>query len=111
MKNPHIGSTLQSFFEELGEWDEVVAMAQKEIIANEIRLAMKASRVSENELARRMNTSRTSVRRVLDPRFTGSTFELLAHASAILGKRLAIVDRAPAKSRAKSTQRKHRRAA
>jgi hypothetical protein len=31
MKNKHIGSTLQSLFEELGEWEEVKARAEKQI--------------------------------------------------------------------------------
>ncbi len=30
-KNPHMGSTLQSFFEERGEWEEVEALAKKKI--------------------------------------------------------------------------------
>jgi hypothetical protein len=31
MNNKHLGSTLQSFFEELGEWEEIKARAEEQI--------------------------------------------------------------------------------
>jgi antitoxin HicB len=91
MKNPHIGDDFETAFES-DELDEMRALAQKEIITQGLRQAMNAQHMSESELARRMKTSRTSVRRVLDPQFVGSKFDLVAHASAILGKQLVLLD-------------------
>jgi antitoxin HicB len=93
MKNRHIGEGFETAFEP-DEVDEMRALAQKEIITEGLRQAMVAQHVSESELARRMKTSRTSVRRVLDPHFAGSKFDLIAQASAILGKQLTLVDHA-----------------
>jgi hypothetical protein len=38
--NPHKGSSLRSLFQELGEWDEVEALAQKKIVAEALRRQM-----------------------------------------------------------------------
>jgi antitoxin HicB len=91
MKNPHIGDEFETAFagEEL---EELRASVQKEVVAESLRRAMKEQGMSEARLAIRMKTSRTSVRRVLSPDFVGSSFELVAHASAVLGKCLTIVD-------------------
>lgn len=35
--NPHVGSSLRSLFEELGEWEEVEALTQKKILAQQAK--------------------------------------------------------------------------
>jgi antitoxin HicB len=81
---------LQDFFEELGEWDDVVALARKKMLADDLRSAMKVRKVTPAEMARRMKTSRQAVYRLLDPQETGATLDTLSRASAALGMDLQI---------------------
>jgi DNA-binding phage protein len=81
---------LEELFEELGELEEVRALARKKIVADELRKAMKAQKVTPAEMARRMKTSRPTVYRLLDPAEPGATLDTLARASAALGLELQI---------------------
>jgi hypothetical protein len=85
MKNKHIGSTLQSLFDELGEGEEFRLAVQKKafVIAAEQRMA--ALKMSKNALAKRMKTSRPAVDRLLDPHNTSLTFASLNRATRALG--------------------------
>jgi len=85
MKNKHIGSTLQSLFDELGEGEEFRLVAQKKafVIAAEQRMA--ALKMSKNALSKRMGTSRPAVDRLLDPNNTSLTFASLNRATLALG--------------------------
>lgn len=88
--NPHKGSSLRSFFEELGEWDEVEALAQKKIVAETLRRRMTAQKMSKSELAKRMQTSRSQVDALLDAENPGLTILTLSRASRVLGLRAEI---------------------
>jgi len=86
--NKHIGSTLGSLFEELGEKDEVDLLTQKKLIAAKIGRAMARASMTKAGLARAMSTSRTVVHRLLDPSDTSVTLATLLRASKALGVRL-----------------------
>lgn len=86
--NKHVGSTLESFFEELGELEEVELLTQKKLLADKIQRAMERKKLTQTDLARAMSTSRTVVHRLLDPRDTGITLSTIARASKALGVRL-----------------------
>ncbi|HTQ42792.1 MAG TPA: helix-turn-helix transcriptional regulator [Polyangiaceae bacterium] len=88
--NPHKGSSLRSFFEELGEWDEMEALAQKKIVAETIRRRMAAQHMTKSELAKRMQTSRSQVEALLDTENPGLTMLTLSRASRALGLRAVI---------------------
>jgi DNA-binding Xre family transcriptional regulator len=88
MKKKHIGSTLDSLFEELGETDEVTLLTQKKLLAAKIERAMVKKRITKTALAEAMSTSRTVVHRLLDPNDTGVTFATLCKASSVLGVKL-----------------------
>ena len=88
--NKHIGSTLDSLFDEVGEREEVVLRTQKKVLAAEVRERMHRLHLSKAALARRMETSRSQVDRLLDPNNTSITLAMLARASAALGLRLQI---------------------
>jgi transcriptional regulator with XRE-family HTH domain len=81
---------LQDFFEELGEWEDVLALARKKMIVSDLRAAMKARRISPSEMARRMRTSRQAVYRLLDPEEPSATLDTLARASAALNLDLEV---------------------
>jgi DNA-binding Xre family transcriptional regulator len=91
MKNRHIGSTLDSLFEELGEREDVELLTQKKLLAAKIERAMSRKGMTQTELARAMRTSRTVVHRLLDPRDTSVTLATLSKASKALGVRLVRV--------------------
>ena len=62
----------------------------KEVLALQVQRAMKAEGISKTEMARRMNTSRPALDRLLDPRNTSATLHTLQHAAAAVGKRLRL---------------------
>jgi antitoxin HicB len=98
---------LETFFEELGELEDVRALTRKKILADEFRKAMKAQRVTPAEMARRMKTSRPTVYRLLDPTEPGATLDTLERASIALSLELQIrlVPRTRTKSRRKPTNK------
>ncbi len=67
-KNPHIGSSLDDFLDEQGMLEECEHQALKEILADQIRKAMKDNRISKTEMAKKMETSRRQLDRFLSGR-------------------------------------------
>ena len=88
MKRKHIGSTLDSLFDELGESEDLSLLTQKKLLAAKIERAMVRKRMTKAGLAAAMNTSRTVVHRLLDPADTGVTLATLWKASNVLGVKL-----------------------
>jgi DNA-binding phage protein len=88
--NKHIGSTLESLFDELGEGDEFRLGARKMafVIAAEQRMA--AMKLSKAGLAKRLGTSRPAVDRLLDPTNTSLTLATLDRATRALGLEFAL---------------------
>jgi len=86
--NKHIGSSLTSLFDETGEAPDMDLLTQKKLLAVKIQRAMEKKRMSQTELAKAMETSRTVVHRLLDPADTGVTLATVAKASKALGVRL-----------------------
>lgn len=84
MANKRIGSTFTSFLDDEGIREEVDLRAKKKVLADQMLTKMKQSSVSRTELAKRMNTSRTAINRLLDPDDTSFTFVTLAKASSAL---------------------------
>jgi antitoxin HicB len=108
-KRPHHGSTLDEFLEEEGLLEEVDAIVQKRVIAEQLREAMRAKRLSEAAIARRMDTSRTVVRNLLDPDNESVTLLTLAKAASAVGRRLCVTLEEPARPRRASARASSRR--
>ena len=87
-RNVHIGSTLEDFLEEDGLREEVYGEAAKRVVALQLREAMKASGTTVSEMARRMETSRSQVERVITPNSESVTVGSLAKAARVMGYRL-----------------------
>ena len=87
----HIGTTLDSLFEELGEKEEVNLLTQKKLLAARVQQAMTRKKMTQTDLAQAMRTSRTVVHRLLDPKDTGVTLATLWKASKALGVSLVEV--------------------
>jgi DNA-binding Xre family transcriptional regulator len=83
-------STLDDFLSKEGKREEFEAVAIKEVLAWQIGEAMKAKKLSRNGLAQRMNTSRSQIRRLLDPKDGNVTLATLQRAAKIVGRSLRL---------------------
>ena len=88
--NTHLGSSMDDLLDADGMLAEAEAVAVKRVIAWQIGQAMTTERLGKAEMARRMNTSRASLDRLLDPDNVSVTLRTLHKAAAALDKRLAI---------------------
>jgi hypothetical protein len=88
-KNPHIGSTFESWLGETGLREEVTAAAIKAVIARQIAEEMKKQRIPKARMAELMETSRAQVDRLLDPENGSATLETLMRAARIVGREFA----------------------
>jgi antitoxin HicB len=84
----HVGSTLESLFDELGEKDDLDLLTQKKLLSLKIERAMVRRKMTKAGLAQAMDTSRTVVHRLLDPSDTGVTLATMIKASQALGVKL-----------------------
>ncbi len=89
-RNPHIGSSLDDFLKEEGVLEEARATALKEAIAWQVQKAMKKAKINKVEMARRMNTSRAALDRLLDPGNAAVTLQTLCRAARAIGRDLRI---------------------
>ena len=85
MKNPHAGSRFDDFLRDEGLYDDVKALTVKRALAMELTEAMHRKKCSKQTLAKRMNTSRAALDRLLDPTNAAVTLRTIAKAASILG--------------------------
>ena len=83
-------TTLDDFLKEEGKLEEFEAVAIKEVLAWQIAEAMKTQKLSRTRLAERMQTSRSQIRRLLDPNDGNVTIATLQRAAKIVGRTLRI---------------------
>jgi hypothetical protein len=88
--NPHIGSSLDDFLKAEGVLEQTRAAALKEVIAYQVQKAMRRAKISKPEMARRMNTSRAALDRLLDPGNSSVTLQTLCRAAQAVGRDLRI---------------------
>lgn len=87
-KNPHIGSYLDDLFEEEGTLNEINIIAVKRVIAWQIQQEMAKKNLSKTEMAQQMQTSRSSLDRLLDPDNPAVTLDTIERAARVIGKRV-----------------------
>lgn len=90
MKNEHIGSSFDDFLEEEGLLAEAEIVAIKRVLAFQIGKLMEQQNLTKTAMAERMQTSRTSLNRLLDPDNESATLQTLERAALALGKRLHV---------------------
>jgi DNA-binding phage protein len=90
MAKRNIGSDFDQFLEEEGLLEEAASVAVKRYIAFQLVKKMTESNLSKAEMARRMETSRSSLDRLLDPDNSSVTLQTLQSAVQALGGRLKI---------------------
>jgi antitoxin HicB len=87
-KKGRIGSSFDDFLKEEGLYEEVTARAIKRVIARQLDVVMRENHLTKTMLAKRMQTSRAQLDRLLDPENEAVTLGTLARAAHAVGRRL-----------------------
>lgn len=90
MSKRNLGSDFDQFLKERGIYEEVSAAAAKEVIAYQVLTQMDTQGINKAEMARRMNTSRSALDRLLDPQNSSVTLLTLQRAAEALGGSLTV---------------------
>ena len=85
-----VGSSFDDFLEDEGILDVVTELAVKRVLACQLVAEMKARKITKTALARRMQTSRSQVDRLLDPEHEGVTLGTIIKAARVVGRRLEL---------------------
>ncbi|MDO9305213.1 MAG: XRE family transcriptional regulator [Sulfuricurvum sp.] len=85
-----IGSSFDEFLQEEGMLAQAEAVAVKRVIAFQLEETMAKEHITKTEMAKRMNTSRSAINRLLDPLNTSITLATIENAVMAMGKRLQI---------------------
>lgn len=88
--NKHIGSSFDDFLIEEGIYEEVTRVAVKRVIAWQVSLAMEEQKISKTAMAKKMQTSRSALDRLLDADNTSVTVQTLEKAASAVDKRLVM---------------------
>lgn len=88
--NPHIGTNFEDFLAEENMLDTATAIAIKRALAWQIQTEMKLQHLTKTSMAKRMNTNRSSLDRLLDENDASLTLTTLASAARALGKQVKI---------------------
>jgi DNA-binding phage protein len=83
-----IGSSFDDFLREDGIYEEVSARAIKRVIARQLGGLMRENGLTKAVLARRMQTSRAQLDRLLDPENDSVTLGTLTRAAHAVGRTL-----------------------
>jgi antitoxin HicB len=84
----HIGSTFESWLDEVELREEVTVAAIKSVIAQQLSDEMKKKKLTKKRMAELMKTSRAQLDRLLDPDNGNATIESLQRAAKIVGREL-----------------------
>ncbi len=90
MKHKNIGSDFDDFLNDEGLLADTEATAIKRVIAFQVDSLMKERKISKTSMVKQMNTSRSSLDRLLDPANTSITLQTLERAAHVIGKKLKI---------------------
>lgn len=88
--NNHIGSSFDDFLESEGILDECNALAVKRVLAWQFQQEMEKANISKSELARRVDTSRAAINRLVDPENPAVNLQTTERAARMLGKNITI---------------------
>ena len=87
-KKGRIGGSFDAFLEEEGLYEEVTARAIKRVIARQLDAIMRKDHLTKTMLAKRMQTSRAQLDRLLDPDNESVTLGTLTRAAHAVGRNL-----------------------
>ena len=81
LKRASVGSSFSDFLREEGLYEETQAVAIKRVIAWRLAEEMQKQNITKAEMARRMETSRSQLDRLLDPQNADVKLDTLARAA------------------------------
>ncbi len=90
IKRDNIGSSFDEFLTEDNMLEICEEHAIKEILSDQIKMAMKKEGINKTAMAKRMKTSRQALNRLLDPTNTGVTLHTMQRAAAAVGRKLTL---------------------
>ena len=85
-----IGSSFEDFLKEEGSYEEATEYAVKHVLAFQLAKTMQEQGISKVEMAKRLETSRSQLDRLLDPEKTGVGLGVLARAAKVVGRTLRV---------------------
>ena len=85
-----MGASFDRFLADQGLLEECEDQAIKQILADQIKVAMEKDRRTKAAMAIRMNTSGRALDRLLDPTNTSVTSHTLQRAAAAIGRQLRL---------------------
>ena len=88
MQKGSIGSSHDDYLREAGIYEEVTARAIKRVIARQLDALMREQGLTKSALAKRMQTSRAQLDRLLDPENESVTLATLTRAAHVVGRQL-----------------------
>jgi antitoxin HicB len=89
-KRGRIGSSFESYLKKEGLHEEASAVAVKRVLAWELERAMTDGGVTKNEMAKRMQTSRSQLDRILDPDNDKIQLDTVFKAARALGREVKL---------------------
>ena len=84
------GPLFEDFLKEQGTYESTTEQAVKRVLAFQLTTAMKEQRISKVEMAKRLDTSRSQLDRLLDPNNNGVTLSVLARAAQAVGRTIKL---------------------
>ena len=87
-KKGRIGASHDDDLKEEGIYEEVTARAIKRVIARQLDALMREQGLTRSALAKRMQTSRAQLDRLLDPENESVTLATLTRAARVVGRQL-----------------------
>lgn len=85
-----IGSSFEDYLIGEGVETETRSLAIKRVLAWQLEEAMKHEKLSKNQMAKAMHTSRSQLDRILDPENESIQLDTMIKAARVLGKQLRI---------------------
>lgn len=85
-----VGSSFEDFLKDEGRYEEATNQAIKRVLAFQLTEAMKEQKLSKVAMAKKMETSRSQLDRLLDPENESVTLGALARAASVLGREIRI---------------------
>lgn len=84
------GALFEDFLKEQGTYDETTEQAVKRVLAFQLAAAMRDQHISKIEMAKRLDTSRSQLDRLLDPSNDGVTLAVLSRAAQVVGRSIRL---------------------
>ena len=88
--NGRIGSSFDDYLKDEGTYDETMATAVKRVLAWQLEQAMASQKMSKNQMAKAMQTSRSQLDRILDPHNDRVRLDTVIKAARVLGRQVRI---------------------